>query len=196
MSAALDDDPSPPITLLLQRVAAGERDALDAVFAALYPDLRRIARARLHDQGRGDGLSTTTLVHESFLKLAQAAQLELQDRKHFFTYAAKAMRHIIIDEAREQQALRRGGAAPHLTLDEEGANAPHALAPGADVNAVHEALHTLETLDPELAAVVEMRYFGGYSELEIGELLGVNERTVRRRWDKARAWLYLQLQRG
>ncbi len=185
--------PSPPITELLQHVAAGDRAAIDAVFTALYPDLKRIARARLRQQGHGDGLQTTTLVHESFVRLVQASALRLQDRRHFFAYAAKVMRNIIIDSAREQQAQRRGGGAEHVTLGGDEVAEIAGTDGDADLVRVHDAVRALEALDPELAELVEMRYFGGYGDEEIAQLLGVTDRTVRRRWDKARAWLYVAL---
>jgi RNA polymerase sigma factor (TIGR02999 family) len=184
--------PESPITQLLQRAAVGDRAALDAVFGALYPELRRIAHARL--RGRGDGLGTTTLVHESFLRLVNTAELRLQDRRHFFTYAAKTMRHLIIDELRSRHAQRRGGGAEHLPIDATDAAPIAAEEPDPQLLRVHEALAELEALDPGLAELVEMRYFAGYREAEIAAMLGITERTVRRRWDKARAWLYLALQ--
>ena len=193
MNAVSEPDPLPPITLLLRQATHGDRDALDQVFESLYPDLRRVARARLHQQGRPESLNTTSLVHESFMRLAGTASLRLEDRKHFFAYAAKTMRNVIIDSAREHLAERRGGGAEHVTL---GGTAPlqvPAMSACDDLLRVNEALHELEAIDPELAELVEMRYFGGYSEAEIAELKGVNERTVRRRWDKARAWLFVAL---
>ncbi len=190
------DGSAPPITELLQNVAAGDRAAIDAVFAALYPDLKRIARARLRQQGRGDAMHTTTLVHESFVRLVQAHTLHLQDRRHFFAYAAKMMRNIIVDSAREHLAERRGGGAEHVTLGGDEAAAVAAAGADPDLVRVHDALHALEQVDPELAELVEMRYFGGYEDLEIAALLGITDRTVRRRWDKARTWLYLALQDG
>jgi RNA polymerase sigma factor (TIGR02999 family) len=182
----------PPITQLLRRAAQGDRAALDQVYSSLYPELKRVARARLRQQGRGDGLGTTTLLHESFLRLVQARDLRLEDRRHFFAYAARTMRHIIIDSAREALADRRGAGAPHETLG-GAASSIADTSTSADLVRVSEALLDLEKVDPELAELVDMRYFGGYSESEIGELLGVTERTVRRRWDKARAWLYVAL---
>jgi len=186
----------PPITLLLRRATEGDRAALDEVFASLYPDLRRVARARLHSQGRADSMNTTTLVHESFMRLVKMSGLRLEDRHHFFAYAAKTMRNVIIDAAREQLAQRRGGGAEHVTL---GAGDAMQVADGSssdELLRVNDALLELETLDPELVQVVEMRYFGGYTEQEIAEVQGVTERTVRRRWDKARAWLYVALGGG
>jgi RNA polymerase sigma factor (TIGR02999 family) len=185
--------PQAPITELLHRVAGGDRVALDAVYASLYPDLKRIARARLYQQGNADSMQTTVLVHESFLRLAATPGAQLLDRKHFFAYAAKTMRGIIVDCAREQQALRRGGGAEHVTLSGEEAQAVSGPDTGEELLRINDALAGLEALDPELAQVVEMRYFGGYTEQEIAQLHGVTERTVRRRWDKARAWLYVAL---
>ena len=181
------------ITRLLRQAAVGDRAALDSVYASLYPELKRVARARLWQQGRGDGMNTTMLVHESFVRLVGAQGLRLEDRRHFFAYAAKTMRNIIIDSAREQLAERRGGGAEHVTLS--GADAVQVMGDdaGGELMRVNDALHELEAVDPELAELVEMRYFGGYSETEIAELLGVAERTVRRRWDKARAWLFVAL---
>ena len=188
----------PQITLLLQRAADGDRAALDTVYASLYPELKRLARARLRQQGRGENISTTLLVHESFVRLVGARDLRLEDRRHFFAYAAKTMRNIIIDSAREHLAERRGGGAEHVTLGDADSDAMQVAGSGAsdELLRVSDALHQLETIDPELAELVEMRYFGGYSEVEIAELQGVNERTVRRRWDKARAWLFVALGNG
>lgn len=185
--------PSEPITQLLRDAAAGDRAAVDAVFGALYPDLKRIAHARLRQQGQADGLHTTTLVHESFVRLVQAHTLALSDRRHFFAYAAKTMRNIIVDSAREHLAQRRGGGIEHVTLGEGDTLHPPAEDGGEQIVALHDALRRLEALDPELAELVEMRYFGGYEDAEIAALLGVTDRTVRRRWDKARSWLYVAL---
>ncbi len=185
----------PPITRLLQLAASGDRQALDAVYASLYPELKAVARSRLRQQGRGDQMNTTMLVHESFVRLVNARSLQLLDRHHFFAYAAKTMRHIIIDSARELLAERRGAGAEHLTLGDEALEVA-ATSASDELIRVHEALTALEAVDPALAELVEMRYFGGYSEIEVGELLGVTERTVRRRWDKARAWLFVSLGGG
>ncbi len=184
----------PPITRLLAQASAGDRQALDTVYASLYPELKAVASSRLRQQGRADQMNTTMLVHESFIRLVNARGLRLLDRHHFFAYAAKTMRHIIIDDARELLAERRGGGVAHVTLGEEAeAVEDMSASNSAELLGIDEALKTLEKIDPELAELVEMRYFGGYSEIEVGELLGITERTVRRRWDKARAWLYVAL---
>ncbi len=183
----------PPITRLLQLAASGDRSALDQIYAALYPELKRVARARLRQQGRGDSMGTTTLLHESFIRLVNARDLRLEDRRHFFAYAARTMRNIIIDSAREHLAERRGGGALHETLGGESALQVADTSSSEELIRVSEALLSLEAVDPELAELVDMRYFGGYTETEIAELQGVTERTIRRRWDKARAWLYVAL---
>jgi RNA polymerase sigma factor (TIGR02999 family) len=183
----------PPITRLLRQAADGDRQALDQIYSALYPELKRVARARLRQQGRGDSMGTTTLLHESFIRLVNARDLRLEDRRHFFAYAARTMRNIIIDSAREHLAERRGGGVVHETLGGDAALQVADTRSSEELIRVSEALLGLEAIDPELAELVDMRYFGGYTETEIAELQGVTERTIRRRWDKARAWLYVAL---
>jgi RNA polymerase sigma factor (TIGR02999 family) len=192
-SPAENEKPLPAITVLLQSAAAGDGAALGQIYSSLYPDLKRVARAALHRQGRADSMQTTVLVHESFLRLLGSQDLRLQDRRHFFAYAAKTMRNLIIDGAREQLAQIRGGGAEHLTLGAAEVAQLADVAPSDELIQIDQALRGLEAIDPGLAELVEMRYFGGYSELEIAELQGINERTVRRRWDKARAWLFVAL---
>jgi RNA polymerase sigma factor (TIGR02999 family) len=194
LGSSASADAVPPITRLLQLAAGGDRAALNEVYGSLYPDLKRIARARLRQQGRGADLGTTTLLHESFLRLVKASELRVVDRRHFFAYAARTMRNIIIDSAREHLAQRRGGGVTHDTLGGDAALQVAGTEPSEELIRVSEALLALEAVDPELAQLVDMRYFGGYSESEIAELQEVSERTVRRRWDKARAWLYVALE--
>jgi RNA polymerase sigma factor (TIGR02999 family) len=179
--------PDAPLTQWLALAAQGDRAALDRVFAHLYPELRRIARARLYRSPDGL-LDTTSLVHETFLRLVASTQLELADRNHFFAYAAKTMRNLIIDFARAQSAERRGDGEAPLTLGTdlaESVGAPDR----AELVGVNDALLALEAVDADLARLVEMRYFAGYSEAEIAELTATSERTVRRQWAKARAFL-------
>jgi RNA polymerase sigma factor (TIGR02999 family) len=185
--------PAAPLTMLLQLAARGERDALNRVFEALYPDLRQIAHSRLR-RGSVAHLETTALVHESFLRLVNNAQLALADRKHFFTYAATTMRNIILELAREQLAQKHGGGRADLRLDTALVDALPAKEGEAILIAVNDALLALEKVDTALAQVVEMRYFAGYTEAEIADLTGTSERTVRRQWDKARAFLLATLQ--
>lgn len=179
------------LTQLIQQVGSGDASARDDLFASAYPELRKLARSRLRDGGRNTFLETTALVHESYLRFLNAGQLRLEDRRAFFAYASKVMRSVVIDSVRERQALRRGGDLSEVTLDTQVADS---LPSGeAEILHVHEALLALEAAEPRLAKVVEMRYFGGYSEIEIAEALGLTERTVRRDWDKARLLLMSSL---
>lgn len=179
------------LTELIERIQAGDSAARDALFAAAYGELHRLARARLRDGGRHTLLDTTALVHESYLRFMRAGELRAEDRRAFFAYASQVMRSVIINSARERIARKRGGDWLPLKLSTE-------LAAGIpdredEVLRVHEALELLEKADPRLAQVAQMRYFGGYSEQEIAETLEVTERTVRRDWEKARLILAVAL---
>ena len=183
---------SESITQLIRKVGSGEAGARDRLFAAAYAELRKLARSRLRHGGRNTFLDTTALVHESYLKFLNSGQLHADDRRAFFGYASRVMRSVIIDTIRERQAERRGGDLVEITLNTAILNS---LPAGEQqVIEVHEALVILAQSEPRLAEVVEMRYFGGYSELEIGEALGLTERTVRRDWEKARLLLMAMLQ--
>ena len=172
------------ITVLLRSAKSGDAAALSSLFEALYPELRRIARIRLARDDRGTLLDTTALVHECYLKFANAERLQPDDRGHFIAYAASAMRSIVVDFARARRAERRGGGAPRQTLD---TTLLGAIPGGEDeVLGVHEALDELASLDPRMARVVEMRYFGGLADAEIADALGIGLRTVRRDGKKAR----------
>jgi len=175
------------LTELLGRAQAGDAAAADAVFRATYDDLRRIAHARLGAGGRNTVLDTTALVHEWFLRFARTHRLRIEDRRHFMRYAARAMRSIIVDQARERSADRRGGGKPELPLLGNEA-IPSQQAP-EEILTVPRALEALAARDARMAEVVELRYFGGLSEPETAEALGVTDRTVRRDWEKARLWL-------
>ncbi|HKW84107.1 MAG TPA: ECF-type sigma factor [Burkholderiaceae bacterium] len=179
------------ITTLLQALNSGDNRAADQVVALLYDELRRLARSRLRRAGELTLLDTTALVHESYLRIQQAGKPEFADRKHFLAYAATAMRTIVIDIARARQADRRGGGAQHVTLDT--AIGESVALEDEQVLRVHEALEELAGVDERLAQVVEMRYFGGLTEGEIAECLGLTERTVQRDWKKARLFLSMAL---
>jgi RNA polymerase sigma factor (TIGR02999 family) len=175
------------LTQLIQQVGAGDQEARDALFASAYAELRKLARSRLYDGGRNTFLDTTALVHESYLRFINSGQLGLDGRRAFFGYASKVMRSVVIDSVREHQAQRRGGDFVQLTLHTQF----ESDLPSGEVEIlhVHDALLALEAIEPRLAKVVEMRYFGGFSESEIAAALEVTERTVRRDWDKARLLL-------
>jgi len=179
------------LTVLIQQVHAGDDGARDRLFSAAYEELRKLARSRLRDGGRNTFLDTTALVHESYLKFLSSGQLRSDDRRAFFAYSSRTMRSVIIDSVRERQAERRGGDLIEVTLNTEiNAGLPSGE---EEVLRVHEALEALQQIEPRLATVVEMRYFGGYSEVEIAEALELTERTVRRDWDKARMLLLAML---
>jgi RNA polymerase sigma factor (TIGR02999 family) len=180
------------ITQLLKRMRDGDARARDELFAAAYQELRRLARARLHGGGRNTVLQTTSLVHECYLKFVAAGELRAEDRRAFFAYASKVMRSVILNTVRERRAERRGGDAPQLTLSPE--LAADLATDEETILRVHEALEVLEQADTRLGQVAQMRYFGGYSEQEIAEALGVTDRTVRRDWLKAQAILAEALQ--
>jgi|tagenome__1003787_1003787.scaffolds.fasta_scaffold20894770_2 RNA polymerase sigma factor (TIGR02999 family) len=177
------------ITDLLIESRGGNPEAMDRVFQLVYRELRRIASRQLRGERGDHTLSTTGLVHETYLKLANQSRVQWQDRAQFYRAAAGAMRRILIDYARRYLAERRGGGLRRVTLDEEATAAER----GETMLAVDEALEGLAALDRRLSQVVECRYFGGLTEEETADALGITARTVRRDWAKARSWLYLEL---
>jgi len=175
------------ITVLIRAARDGDRGALDRLFEALYPELRRIAHLRLRRGFPDPDLGTTALVNECYLKLRDAQRLDAGDRAHFLAYTATAMRSIIVDIARAKASERRGANAVHVTLDDE--QAASGMAAEEEILNVHEALAQIGQLDVRLGRLVEMRYFGGLSDEEIASALDVTTRTVRRDWQKARLLL-------
>jgi RNA polymerase sigma factor (TIGR02999 family) len=162
-------------------------ESVQALFPALYSELRRLARSRLASGGRHTLLDTSALVHEAFLRMQNGGVAALKDREHFMAYAATTMRSIVIDFVRRRNADRRGGGAEHVTLDTGAAE--QLGASDDEILAVHGALETLAKLDARLVSVVEMRYFAGLTDAEVGAALGVTDRTVRRDWERARLLL-------
>ena len=161
-----------------------------ALMPLVYEELRRVARRQLRGERTDHTLTTTALVHESYLKLAGQTHAEFNDRAHFLAVAAQAMRRILIDYAREHRAERHGGNFRRVDL----ADAVGTAVENAEtLLAVHEALTRLEQLDARQSRVVECRFFGGMKEEDIAKALGVTARTVRRDWTKAKAWLYAEL---
>lgn len=173
------------ITELIKRAKAGEDSALEMLFEQLYEPLCGLARSRLTRGGQQTLLDTTGLVHEFYLRLEHAGQVLVNDRHHFMAYAARAMRSVVVDFARRRAAERRGGGAEHVPLSESIA----ASESEQEILQVHAALEMLEKVDPRLVRVVEMRYFAGMTEEDIGKALDVSDRTVRRDWEKARLLL-------
>lgn len=179
------------VTQLLAAARAGDVPAIARLYELLYPELRRIARARLRQVDHRMMLDTVALVHETYLRMLKLDQLRVEDRAHFLAYSARVMRSVVIDIARSLRVERRGGEAAFVTLDTAASNA---LPTGREeVMGVHEALLELEQIEPRLARVVEMRYFVGLESAEIAEALGIGLRTVERDWERARGYLYVAL---
>lgn len=167
---------------------AAPRD-LAELWDGLYGDLKRMARARLRRSGHITLLDTTGLVNDAYLRIAGAGRLRQASPGEFMAYAARTMRSVVIDLVRERDALRRGGDLEQVTLNTALIDRPQ----DGDPLRIDEALTALAAVEPRLAEVVEMRYFGGFTEAEIGEALGRNERTIRRDWEKARLLLAAML---
>lgn len=174
------------ITALLQRARAGDRSAEADLVPEVYDELRRLARAQIEREASGHTLQVTALVHEAYLRLFGGTVPEVRDRAHFLALAARAMRHVLVDHARQRRAKKRGAGAVREPLDEAVA----ALEAGRlDLIALHDALEQLGERDPELVQVVELHFFAGFSLREVAGTLGLAERTVHARWSLARAWL-------
>jgi len=184
-----------PITELLARAQAGDSSAFDSVYEAIYEELRRLARARRRKQlAPGDTLNTTALVHETYLKLCRSPHPSFADREHFLAVAATAMRQILVDEARRRLRAKRGGGAAHDPIDESMGDERELQRDAETMLTVHEALRRLGESNPRLEKVIEYRFFGGMTESEAASVLDLTERTIRRDWVKARAWLRLHLE--
>lgn len=179
------------ITGLLREVERGDRSAIDRLFERVYGELRRIARRQLRAAPHAETLSTTALVNEAYLKLSGSARWSTRDRFHFFALTAQAMRQVLIDHARKRTRQKRGGRAITLMLDDVELPIAERAAELVELDA---ALTKLEGADPELARLVEWRFFAGLSIEEIAELLAVSDRTVKRHWRLARAYLFQELQ--
>jgi RNA polymerase sigma factor (TIGR02999 family) len=176
---------------LLQRAHRGDKAAREQVFAVAYEELRALARAHLKNGGRNTLLDTTALVHESYLRFRRAGGLAGAERGRFFSYAARVMRSVIVDFARQRQTERRHGNSVHVPISSQLAEE---LRVSEDqIIKVSDALESLQQLDERLARVVEMRYFAGMTEGEIARALGVTDRTVRRDWEKAKLLLIASL---
>lgn len=178
------------ITGMLREIERGDRAAVDRLFAVVYDELHRLARRQLRSAPSQQTLSTTALVHEAYLKLSTDADWSTRDRYHFFSLTARAMRQILIDHVRRRTRKKRGGRDAALSLDTD---ALAAAGRGEEMLALDDALRRLEADDADLARVVEWRFFGGLSVAEIAETLAVSDRTIKRRWRIARAFLYREL---
>lgn len=178
------------ITNLLAAWSHGEHEAFDRLAPLVYSELRRLASSYLQRERSGHTLETGALVHEAFLRLVDQRQVSWQNRSHFFAIAALVMRRVLVEHARSRRYARRGRGALHLPLT---AATQIGVVSAPEVLAVDEAVQQLGERYPEAARVVELRFFGGLTESEIGEVLGVSVPTIKRRWRMARAWLYRYL---
>lgn len=172
------------IAALIASAEAGDRAAEDRLFSSLYDELHRLAERQLAHGGVT--LGPTTLIHEAYLDMA-ARETEFPDRGRFMAYAARVMRNLIIDYARRRRARKRGGGLEITTLDEDSAGE---VLPPEELEQIHAALEQLAAVDPSLAEVVDFKFFCGLSFAEIAALRAVSERTIQRRWEKARIYLH------
>ena len=183
----------PDVTRLLREWQAGSGPALERLIPLVYDELHALASRYLSRERRDHTLQTTALVNEAFLKLAGQREVDWQSRAHFFGIAAKLMRRILVDNARRDGRVKRGGGAPHLPLDDFDPPAPGAAVDPVDACVLDTALARLEALDPQQGRVVELRFFGGMTIEETAEVMGISPATIKREWAVARAWLYREL---
>ena len=186
-------DPLEDITRLLLAGGAGDADALDEVFASVYPRLRELAGARLRDARRDSTLNATALIHEAYLKVQRRRGSPFRDRGHFFATAARAMRQVLINHAEARRAQKRGGGERDVTLDEGEVGTPEASAELLDLD---RALARLERYSERQARVVECLFFAGLTLDDTAEALGVSRATVKRDWSTAKAWLFREMKGG
>ncbi len=184
---------SPPdITQILAAAGRGDSEALDEVFSRVYGELRRIAHAQLRRAGSGQSLNTTAVVHEVYLRLVRTEGVSWNDRGHFYAVAAKAMRQILLNRARSFLTQKRGGGARAVTLSFDAAEIPVERC-ASEIVELDDALARLSEVDERLARVVDLRFFAGLTVEETAQALGVTDRTVKRDWRVARAFLHREI---
>ena len=178
------------VTQMLEAVSAGNEGAENDLFALVYEELRRMARSHMAGQRPGQTLQPTGLVHEVYLRLLRNQEPRWDNRAHFFTAAAEAMRRILIDRARSKRRLKRGGDVRHVQLE----TADGQIDPDSeDLLALDQALTRLEARDAQMARLVKLRYFAGLTVEETAQALQSSPRTINRQWSAARAWLHREL---
>ncbi len=181
------------VTQLLAAVRVGQREAVDKLLVAVYEELHALAEQSMRDERPDHTLQPTALVHEAYLRLVEQRSVDWQDRAHFFAVAANALRRVLVDHARAHKRQKRGGGKPTIPLSDV---TPLVPLPDLDLMALDEALKKLAEDEPREARIVEMRFFAGLTLEEIAVVLGVNEKTVRRHWNYAKAWLYREVAKG
>lgn len=181
------------ITALLHELEAGQPAALNRLVEAAYPELKRIAHRQCGRERQSSTLQCTAVVHEAWIRLAHAQHPTWKDRAHFFAFASRLMRSILIDYARARNSIKRGGGVPALALiDTDAVSSP----PEVDILELNAALEELEKLDPMQGRIVELRYFSGLSIPETAEATGISESTVKREWIVAKTWIRRRLVEG
>lgn len=178
-----------PITNLLKDWRDGQPDALERLLPLVHAELRRIAGANLSHERANHTLQPTALVHEAYLRLVTQRNRNFENRTHFFALAARLMRRVLVDHARRRQAARRDSGITVALAHSHSAREPH----HADLLALHRAMERLAEVDPRQSQIVELRYFGGFSVEETGNLLGLSPATIKREWRVARLWLVQEL---
>ena len=185
-------EPASDVTCILDRVQQGDQQAAEELLPLVYEELRKLAAQKMANEASGHTLQPTALVHEAWLRLAGEAQPTFENRGHFFSAAAEAMRRILVEKARRKHRLRHGGELQRVDFTDLDV----AIAEDDDaVLAVSEALDRLAKLDPVAAELIKLRFFGGLPNVEAARVLGLAERTAKRTWAYARAWLYDELKR-
>ena len=181
------------VTQLLEKFEPGDRHAEEQLFADVYTELRALAARYLHRERKSHTLQPTALVHEAYLKLVGQTRVDWQGRAHFLAIAARIMRQILVDHARRHRAARRGGNRHRITLDD---NLLIESDRNVDLLALEDALTKLTKLDPCQAEMIELRFFGGLSIVEVAKVIGKSKRSVEREWTMIRAWLRRELSRS
>jgi RNA polymerase sigma-70 factor, ECF subfamily len=183
-------DKSKEVTVFLKAWSGGDREAADSLLTLVYQEMRKLAAGYLQNQRADHTLQPTALVHEAYLKLIDASQVNWQDRAHFFAVAAQTMRNILVDHARAVAADKRGGGAQKIELDEA---AGFSRKQDVDLIDLDEALRELARQDERQSRIIELRFFGGLTVEETAEVLKISPATVKREWSMARAWLFRRM---
>lgn len=181
------------VTQLLRAWSEGDREALNRLIPLVYEELRQLAHHYLQFERPGQTLQSTALVHEAYLRMVKQEPVDWESRSHFFGVAARLIRQVLVDQARKHGAAKRGSGDVRLALDESMAGAP-----GVDVDLVRldDALTSLSRIDEKQSQIVELRFFGGLSVEETALVMKISDRSVKREWASARAWLFRELARG
>jgi RNA polymerase sigma factor (TIGR02999 family) len=181
------------ITRLLHAWRGGDKEAIDLLIPLVYDELHALASRQLAHEWRHDRLQTTTVVHEAYVRLFDQANVDWQNRGHFFAIAAQVMRRVLVDHARKELREKRGGRSVHVGLEDVQVAANESSVDVVDTLALDSALHELEAFDPDQGRIVELRFFGGLTVEETAAALGISPATVKREWAIAKAWLYRRL---